>query len=130
MGNGMSNVMTTMRTDRSPEMQAVIDQVEVKLIEERLAQWITVETAGGRSPDPKEIARKRKELANNPVRGSIAWLARQLHLKKQAVSRWDTVPVERVPMVSAVTGLPRHKIRPDKPDIYPAPIEERGRKGK
>lgn len=34
-------------------------------------------------------------------------------LSPQAVSQWDKVPVNRVLRLEALTGISRHKIRPD-----------------
>lgn len=44
---------------------------------------------------------------------SLAWLAHQIGICKQAVSRWHRVPLERVREVEAITGIPAHEIRPD-----------------
>lgn len=48
-------------------------------------------------------------------------LARRLSVRPQAVFSWRTkgqVPAGRVLAVEAITGVPRHRIRPD---IYPPP---------
>lgn len=58
------------------------------------------------------------ELTPQKGRGGIAWLARAVGVRKQALSRWDRVPLDRVPAVSRATGLPKYKIRPDVPDIF------------
>lgn len=60
--------------------------------------------------------------------GGITWLAQQLGTSKQAVSRWERVPIERVSEVSQITGIPRAQIRPDKPHIFP-PLPHRRRVG-
>lgn len=39
-------------------------------------------------------------------------------ITRQAVAQWTEVPWNRVLVVSKITGLPSHKIRPD---IYPPP---------
>ena len=49
--------------------------------------------------------------------GPVA-LARHLGISHSSVCEWQQVPAERVPAVSAVTGLARHVIRPD---MYEAP---------
>ena len=41
-------------------------------------------------------------------------------ISSQAVSQWQRVPVERVLDVERLTGISRHKLRPD---IYGAPAE-------
>lgn len=53
---------------------------------------------------------------------TISELAMRLKIKPQAVSQWTRVPVGRVPEVEAVTGIPRHELRPD---FWQAP--EKGR---
>ena len=63
-------------------------------------------------------------------RGGIAWIARKLGLTKQGVSRWTSAPIERVPKISEVTGLPMNKIRPDLPEIFPPLDSNRRRKSK
>lgn len=51
--------------------------------------------------------------------GPVA-LARHLGISHSSVCEWQHVPAERVPAVSAVTGLARHVIRPD---MYEAPSD-------
>lgn len=103
-------------------MKAVIDRVESKLIDERLRRWIAMETAMDRPPSQRDIAKMRESLEG---RGGITWLARALGLKKQAISRWHRVPIERVTRVSQLTGIPRHEVRPDKPELFPHPPTRR-----
>ncbi len=52
---------------------------------------------------------------------SLAFLANAFDppICKQAVSRWDRVPVDRVREVSSITGIPTWEIRPD---IFDPPI--------
>lgn len=50
--------------------------------------------------------------------GGPAKLARQLGLHHTTVLGWRRVPAERALAVEAITGIPRHKLRPD---IYPPP---------
>jgi DNA-binding transcriptional regulator YdaS (Cro superfamily) len=45
--------------------------------------------------------------------GGASKLARALGLHHTTVLGWDRVPAERVPAVSAVTGIPRHELRPE-----------------
>lgn len=45
--------------------------------------------------------------------GSLSELARQLGLTRQAVSSWDKVPLKHMKTISQLTGIPRHKLRPD-----------------
>lgn len=56
---------------------------------------------------------------------SLAYLANAFDppICKQAVSRWDRVPVDRVREVSAITNIPTWEIRPD---IFDPPIIIRG----
>lgn len=42
----------------------------------------------------------------------------------QAVSKWiraGYVPVDHVAIIEALSGIPRHLIRPDRPDLFPPP---------
>lgn len=52
--------------------------------------------------------------------GGGAKLARALKLHRQAVYQWSRVPAEHVFTVEKLTGIPRHKLRPD---LYPAERE-------
>lgn len=52
-------------------------------------------------------------------RGVRAAIARHFDISQQAVDQWlynGSIPAERVLGVEAVTGIPRHDIRPD---LYP-----------
>ena len=44
---------------------------------------------------------------------SLAALAKRMGICKQAVSRWDEVPLERLTDVSRATRLPPSQIRPE-----------------
>jgi DNA-binding transcriptional regulator YdaS (Cro superfamily) len=44
---------------------------------------------------------------------SVSKLAAALKIKPQAISQWIEVPLNRVPEVEALTGIPRHELRPD-----------------
>jgi len=66
-----------------------------------------------------------KREKNNPaislihnVRGTARRIAKACDISKEAVWNWKRVPAERVLVVSRVTKIPRHLIRPD---IYPPP---------
>jgi DNA-binding transcriptional regulator YdaS (Cro superfamily) len=62
------------------------------------------------------------ERAKAALKGNTG-LARALtEISPQAISQWKKVPAERVLDVERVTGIPRHELRPD---IYPAPEQER-----
>lgn len=45
--------------------------------------------------------------------GGISELARQLGIKRQAVSAWRKVPVARCWDVAHLTGIPEQELRPD-----------------
>jgi hypothetical protein len=45
--------------------------------------------------------------------GSISALARALKINRQAVQSWERVPDERVEDVARITGVPKHRLRPD-----------------
>jgi hypothetical protein len=49
-------------------------------------------------------------------RGLVIKLAEQLGIRRQAVDAWRIVPAERVVVVSKLSGIPKHVIRPD---IFP-----------
>ena len=46
-------------------------------------------------------------------RGMQAKIAAGIGLTTQAVGQWEVIPLKRVPQVERVTGIPRHKLRPD-----------------
>lgn len=52
--------------------------------------------------------------------GSKSELARKLKIAVQSVQQWTRIPAERVLEVERITGIPRHKLRPD---LYPAERE-------
>lgn len=45
--------------------------------------------------------------------GSATILARLIGVTPAAICYWKTIPVNRVPLVEQVTGIPRHLLRPD-----------------
>ena len=49
---------------------------------------------------------------------TAAAVARGLGINKSTVSRWRTVPPERVLDVERVTGIPRHVLRPDLSAVF------------
>jgi len=55
---------------------------------------------------------------------TLANLAREMRVEKSTVTRWmqSRVPAERVADISAITGIPKHELRPDIFD--PAPQKE------
>ncbi|EDL0064853.1 hypothetical protein CKR02_23385 [Salmonella enterica subsp. enterica serovar Newport] len=61
------------------------------------------------------------------VAGGVSALARAIGVKQPSVSRWRKVGVvgvehvPHVPDVSALTGIPAHELRPDKPKLFPHP---------
>lgn len=48
--------------------------------------------------------------------GSKSELARRLGVKVQSIQQWHRIPAERVLQVEEITGIARHKLRPD---LYP-----------
>jgi len=50
-----------------------------------------------------------------------AKIAQACNITRQAVGLWRKVPIDRVPVVEQVTGIPRHRLRPDRPDLFPTP---------
>ena len=50
--------------------------------------------------------------------------AAALGVTQPAIAKWRAkgyVPIERVPAVERLTGVPRWLIRPDRPDMFPPP---------
>ncbi len=63
-----------------------------------------------------------KQLADAAIReaGGGAALGRALKLNRQAIYQWCRVPSHHVLEVERITGLPRHRLRPD---LYPSDRE-------
>lgn len=53
--------------------------------------------------------------------GGGASLARKLGLQRQAVYQWTEIPSRHVLKVEQLTGIPRHRLRPD---LYPIDREQ------
>lgn len=68
-----------------------------------------------------DTAAQALEEAKRAV-GGASGLARALEddISPQAISQWKRVPAERVAAVERVTGISRHRLRPD---IFEAPVE-------
>lgn len=59
------------------------------------------------------------------IAGGVCALARAVGVKQPSVSRWKkvgVVGVEHVPDVAAITDIPAHELRPDKPKLFPPPM--------
>jgi DNA-binding transcriptional regulator YdaS (Cro superfamily) len=54
-------------------------------------------------------------------RGMLKRVAETVGLSQGRVSQWDRVPAELLPQVEAITGVPRHILRPD---ICPPPAAD------
>ena len=61
------------------------------------------------------MAMFREHLKDLP-RGTLVSIARAIGRSHGAVWQWTQVPAEHVATVESVTGIPRHKLRPD---LYP-----------
>ncbi len=51
--------------------------------------------------------------------GSVKALAVIIGVRPQGISQWKRVPQEHVRAIEALTGLPKHVIRPDVYDLPP-----------
>jgi DNA-binding transcriptional regulator YdaS (Cro superfamily) len=54
--------------------------------------------------------------------GGAKALAQKFQISRQAVEKWldkERIPAERVLEIEAVTGIPRHELRPD---LYPQEV--------
>jgi DNA-binding transcriptional regulator YdaS (Cro superfamily) len=47
------------------------------------------------------------------VAGNASVLARHLKITPQSVHQWKQIPLERVRAVEKITGISRHRLRPD-----------------
>ncbi len=56
--------------------------------------------------------------------GNASKLARELGITRSAIYQWHEIPLARVPDVERVTGVSRHKLRPD----FFGPAPKSGRK--
>jgi DNA-binding transcriptional regulator YdaS (Cro superfamily) len=64
---------------------------------------------------------ERPPIIDEAIRaaGGGAAIARELGLKsRQAVYQWTRIPAEHCPVVERMSGIPRHRLRPD---LWPAP---------
>ena len=70
----------------------------------------------------------RGETLSSAIRewGGPAKLGRELGISGAAVSQWDQVPPLRVLDVEQLTGIPRHRLRPD---MYPPPVKAKAGAG-
>ena len=63
---------------------------------------------------PAKLIATRKLLGLAPYGEiSLTNLAGRLGVSPQAVNQWRVVPLSRVRQVEEITGIPRHKLRPD-----------------
>ena len=74
------------------------------------------------------MARKLKTDPRDPIigqavaaAGGATKLAHALGCTVQAIWLWDKIPLARVPMVSALSGVPKHELRPD---VFDGPGKE------
>lgn len=69
----------------------------------------------------EQILARAKETERGKGNSSAG---RRIGIRPQSISRWlrqGYIPVDRVPAMEAITGIPRHVIRPDRPDLFPPP---------
>ena len=66
--------------------------------------------------DAETIARQALQEAK--AKAKVGRIAAELGISQPAVSQWDVVPPGRVLDVERITGIPRHRLRPD---LYPLP---------
>lgn len=73
-----------------------------------------------------QLARRAWQKAKNVLAEKFETqveLEQALGISRQALWKWTTVPPHQVPKVSEMTGMPRHELRPDMPDLFPPPPE-------
>ncbi len=56
--------------------------------------------------------------------GGIVALANELGVKHQALYSWTQVPANHVLTIERITGISRHKLRPDLSEIFVEPRDE------
>jgi DNA-binding transcriptional regulator YdaS (Cro superfamily) len=56
--------------------------------------------------------------------GTLGRIARELGVTRAAVTKWDEIPLHRVPDVERITGYSRKALRPDFPWAEPASINQ------
>jgi hypothetical protein len=66
-----------------------------------------------------------ERLGDGPMRLSLAEIAKELGITRQAVSGWHAIPAEWVKKIAELTGIPPHQLRPD---LYDAPPPSRSRR--
>ncbi len=65
------------------------------------------------SSDIAAVTAQAKEKAGGPVALAAALSASGERISSQAVSKWVRVPAERVLEVERLSGISRHRLRPD-----------------
>jgi len=73
---------------------------------------------------PRNQAATRELLGLKAGDGSLTRFAKLLNITPQAIDQWKVVPLSRVKQIEELTGIPRHKLRPD---YYDRPARFRSR---
>lgn len=75
-----------------------------------------------RKPRPSELALAACKRAKKALREKFTTpdaAADAVGVSRQGLWKWDKVPPLRVPVVSKLTGISMHELRPDLPDLFP-----------
>lgn len=69
----------------------------------------------------KTILREARDRAIAAIPGGVSGTKRALKITRFAVQQWQAIPPLRVPAISELSGIPKHELRPDMPDLFPPP---------
>ncbi len=105
--------LRAIRKDYDAAIDVALLEIGIEKVLQRL-DWLT--GPGQRANGHNAAADARAAAAMDrlrTIRGRCSRIAEGLGITPQAVHQWEVVPLDRVPEVEQLTGVPRHKLRPD-----------------
>ena len=120
MSDPVSNAGTGVKFLNRRDLRAIRTAIDAALLEigiEKVLQRLDsltgpAQRANGHNAAADVRAAAAMDRLRN-IRGLCSRIAEGLGITPQAVHQWEVVPLDRVPEVEQLTGIPRHKLRPD-----------------